>query len=135
MSGGSWEYMAAYISKATKDDSGFQPGELEMLDAKYFDVYETANTITDYDKMILGDATGEVGPFDNYKDGDGSSRWHSRWYDDLGYFAFSSSPWFRRSDGNGEGYHAGQFFFASHTGEGRGGDAFRITLAPSNKSA
>ncbi len=55
------EFVSAYTSKAILLDSMIN---LDDYDTKYFDIYDSEN-IYDYNKRILGDATGEMGPFDN----------------------------------------------------------------------
>ncbi len=132
MSGGSWEYVAAYVSNSQSiATSGFTTQELNEIESKYFDVYKKDSTITSYNNMILGDATGEMGPFDEYKDGDGSNRWHNRWYADCSLIADLSTSWFDRGSGNQHGVLAGQFYFARSNGGALGGNGFRIALAPS----
>jgi hypothetical protein len=109
MSGGAWEYMAAYNS-GTGGDSGFTTTQLTTY-AKYLDVYNNDSSYTTYNRRILGDATGEMGPFANV-----SGFYLSSWYADYAYFAYSSSPWFRRGGHNGITTLAGQFSFHYHTG-------------------
>ena len=130
MSGGALEYMAAYVAEAPKDGSGFTERELQDLDEKYFDVYVKESIMSGYNKMILGDATGEIGPFSYYQDGDEVSRWHNHWYADHSHFADSSIPWFHRGGHFRDGVLAGQFYFGRNTGEVGGGNGFRLALAP-----
>ncbi len=132
MSGGAWEIMAAYVAEVPNDQSGFQAEELKKIDARYVDVYEKTSTGISYGKMILGDATGEMGPFDNYEDGDKITRGHNRWYADVSVFIYALSPWFGRGSYSGGGVVAGQFYFDRSAGAARGGDGFRLALAPSN---
>ena len=132
MSGGAWEYVAAYAAETQKTDSGFQPNELENLDKRFVDIYDKDSKIDEYTKMILGDATGEMGPFTNYQDDDGSSRYHNNWYADDSGFAEVSSPWFNRGGFYNSGVIAGQFGFHRNTGGVYGGGGFRLALAPTN---
>ncbi len=131
MSGGALESMAAYVAEASNDQSEFQAEELKKLDPRYVDVYVKGSSATTYKNMILGDATGEMGPFDSYEDGDKIKRGHNRWYSDNSFFAGASSPWFYRSGYCFSGVVAGQFYFDTFTGAARVGDGFRIALAPS----
>ena len=129
LSGGAHEYMASYIS-GKPGSSGFTTATLTNYDAKYFDVYNASSSINSYQYMILGDATGEMGPFKSYLDGDNNSRWHNSWYGDYSYFVDSSHPWFARGGVCSNGVLAGQFGFVRLTG-GVGSDiGFRIVLAP-----
>ncbi len=132
MSGGSGEYVAAYVPESEKDKSTFSKDELKTIDEKYFDVYDKEIKLNSYDKMILGDATGEMGPFDNYEDEDNENRWHNRWYADWSYLADDILPWFARGGAYLHGVVAGQFYFNRYVGAVNGDAGFRIVLAPSN---
>ena len=134
MSGGAWEYVAAYVQGSSNDASTFTKDELGQLGEKFFDVYDKESTVKGYTKMILGDATGEMGPFDEYKDGDNNPRYHNRWYADYSHFADASYPWFRRGGCFSDGVIAGQFGFPRDTGAVDRGDGFRLILAPSNQT-
>ncbi len=130
MSGGAWEYVAAYVADSSNDKSGLIFQNLSDIDKKYFDVYDNASAYNSYNKMILGDATGEMGPFNNYQDGDNNTRYHSGWYGDASVFADASWPWFARGGDNSNGIIAGQFDFDRNSGGIRVGHGFRIVLAP-----
>ena len=127
MSGGAWEYMAAYMS-GQMGSSGFTTSTISSY-SKYFDIYSSSSTITSYNYRILGDATGEMGPFKAYLDGDNNSRNHNSWYADGSLFVDSSNPWFARGGDYIYGGLAGQFYFGRGTG-GAGSDVgFRFVLA------
>ena len=119
MAGGAHEYMASYRSGAS----------IPTADAKYFDVYNASSAVNTYNYRILGDATGEMGPFINYKDGDGSARWHNKWYGDDSYFVDSTNPWFLRGGTYDHGVLAGQFNFRRSTGAAYGIIGSRLVLA------
>ena len=135
MSGGANEYMAAYIADTYKD-SGFDVSTISKYNSKYFDVYKNNSTATSYANMILGDATGEMGPFYYYEDmdknattGNYNSRYHNNWYADVSAFVHSSYPWFGRGGGYYAGVLAGQFNFYGDTGGSDGNVGFRLVLA------
>lgn len=128
MSGGAWEYMAAYMATGS---SGFTASEL-TANAKYLDVYPSNSTITSYNNRILGDATGEMGPFYYYKDKDNNQRYHNNWYADDSLFVDSTNPWFFRGGNYDYGVLAGQFHFARDTGVAGSGGAARLVLAATN---
>jgi len=128
MSGGAWEYMAAYID-GIFEVSGFDESSIEQYDSKYFDIYPTESTDTSYSNRILGDATGELGPFYFYQDGDTNNRYHNNWYFDNSYFINISSPWFYRSGGYNTGVLASQFLFSKYNGGAYSFNGFRIVLA------
>ena len=80
--------------------------------------------------MILGDATGEVGPFKSYKDGDSTERYHNSWYSDGSYFLDSSHYWFTRGGTNSYGVLSGTFSFNRNTGVEHNHFTSRLVLAP-----
>jgi hypothetical protein len=88
MSGGAWEYVAAYRGN-TPGSSGFTTATLAEY-ASYLDVYNTESDVNTYNNRILGDATGEMGPF--YKVGDQ----YCNLFRDFSSFVGSSLSWFFR---------------------------------------
>ncbi len=123
MSGGSWEYVAGYRD-GTVGSSGLTLEEIRNTYNKYIDVYASDSSTTTYSKRILGDATGEMGPF--YNDG----YYRNNWYDDYSYFVDSSYPWFYRGGGYHDGSDAGQFLFHSNTGAADSYYSARLVLTP-----
>ncbi len=128
MSGGSWEYMAAY-RKNTYGSSEFDATTLANYNSKYYDEYDASSGWTTHSKRILGDATGEMGPFYYYADKDGNNRQHNNWYADNSDFVNSSYPWFIRGGHCAYGVLAGQFDFGSYTGGADSRIGFRLVLA------
>ncbi len=126
LSGGAWEYVAGYID-GNVGSSGLT---VSNYDSKYFDVYSSSSALTLYNYRILGDATGETGPFYYYKDSDNSQRYHNNWFADYSYFVDSSYPWFRRGGDYGFGVLAGQLSFNRYTGAADRNFTSRIVLAP-----
>ena len=135
MSGGAWEYVMGYTTKATTVGGASGITSLypnffsDSSYSKYWDKY-TSTVNTNYNNIIFGDATGEMGPFGSEKDPDGSTRYKSSWYKDYAYFADSSYPWFDRGGGWNSGAEAGSFVFGSNTGGTNTNISFRIVLAP-----
>ena len=129
MSGGAYEYAAAYIP-GNLGSSGFSATTLANYDNKYFDAYNASSAISTYQYRILGDATGEMGPIKQYLDGDNQSRYHSSWYGDLSYFVDSSTSWFYRGGNSIDGVLSGIFFFRRYTGDIYNSIGFRIILTP-----
>ena len=129
MSGGAHEYMASYRS-GTLGSSGFTTTTIANYDSKYFDVYNASSAQTTYNYRILGDATGEMGPFKSYLDGDNNSRYHNSWYADDSNFVGSSYPWFPRGGSYVSGVLAGQFYFGRGTGAVYTFIGSRLVLAP-----
>ncbi|MGM9834205.1 MAG: hypothetical protein ACI31M_00270 [Bacilli bacterium] len=130
MSGGAHEYVAAYIS-GNVGSSGFTTTTIATAEyQKYLDVYSESSAVQAYQYRILGDATGEMGPFLTYNDGDGKSRYHNSWYADVSYFVESSNPWFNRGGYYGNGVLAGQFDFSRNSGTTSDYVSFRLVVAP-----
>ena len=139
MSGGGWELVMAVMldeegnpmsGHNSTSNSGFNgknyDGSItvnkEWPDKKYYDTYTYAAIDTQYQRRILGDATGEMGPFVI----EGSRR-ISSWYSDQASFAHNIYPWFMRGGGSGDGLDAGIFSFQRETGCFR---SFRLVLTP-----
>ena len=129
MSGGAHEYVSAYLT-GNLGTSGFDTASIANYDAKYFDLYNASTSSETYQNRILGDATGEMGPFFKYYDGDNELRNHNSWYDDFSYFINSSVPWLHRGGGYYNGTIASQFNFSRNTGGANYLLSFRIVLSP-----
>ena len=129
ISGGAWEYVSAYIT-GKLGSSGFNTTTIASYESKYFDTYNSSSNYTTYQYRILGDATGEMGPFKNYLDGDNTSRYHSSWYGDHSYFVDSTYPWFDRGGRYTYGVLTGAFYFNRFTGETDTSVSYRIVLTP-----
>ena len=137
MSGGAWEYVMGYTTGATivGGSSGITSLYSNFFTnstyTKYWDKYTVnSNSNTQYNLRILGDATGEMGPFGNEKDPDGVSKHKSSWYGDLADFVVSSNPWFARGSGWYGGAKSGIFAISYSAGASSNG-SFRIVLTPS----
>ncbi len=128
MSGGAWEYVAAFV-KGQVGKSDFDEEELaNQVKAGYFDEYPADSGTSTYNKRILGDATGEIGPFYRYYEGDGIVYYHNSWYGTLSLFVGPSFPWFGRGGvWSGGSLAAGQFEFCWRDG-GPANGSFRLVL-------
>ena len=135
MSGGTGEYVMGYTTGASTigGNSGittlYPDFFINSSWEKYYDEY-SSNINTDYHNRILGDATGEMGPFGTQVDPDSTTRYKSSWYGDYTYFVYSSNPWFIRGSDWRHGTDAGDFAFAYHTGTTDVYTSFRVVLAP-----
>ena len=110
MSGGAHEYMASYVDGAY-GSSGFDSTTIALYNSKYFDIYASDSNHVTYNNRILGDATGEMGPFYYYQDNDESNHRHNNWYADSSDFVASNYPWFGRGGHYSFGVLTGQFRF------------------------
>ena len=129
MSGGTHEYTASYVN-GKPGTSGFTTATIANNDSKYFDIYNASSSVTSYQYRILGDATGELGPFKRYVDADNTSRGHNGWYGEHSDFIDSSYPWFIRGGYYCYGVLASQFYFNRYTGAVDLNIGFRIVLSP-----
>ncbi len=123
MSGVTSEYMASYIDENPKD-SGMDDIITNEIYNKYLDKYSKSSNETSYKYRILGDATGEMGPF--YKEVYNISTWHA----DYAYFVELSFPWFSRGGNYTNTTIAGQFNFSRDTGTAFELRSTRLVLTP-----
>lgn len=155
MSGGAWEFMMGimadtngntYSGRNISYNSGFtgnlgcptcdsNDGTTSIIginfpDSRYYDLYVYGNSDKLFSNRILGDATGEAGPFQSTLDPDNLSRSKNSWYGDYAYFTYYGNPWFIRGGGWTLGSETGSFAFATSNGAKSNGHSFRIVLAP-----
>ena len=126
MSGGAHEYMASYI-EGQLSSGGFEAELTNLYNSKYFELYNNNATVKTFNYRILGDATGETGPFYRYEDVDGN-RTHNGWYNDTAHFIYTGSNWFARGGRNYHGINSGQLYFTGFTGESYNYIGFRLVL-------
>ena len=94
----------------------------------YYDVYQYATIDEKYNRRILGDATGEMGPFMIQKYGV-QNRQINSWYVDEASFVFYEYPWFHRGNGFYVGSDTGVFAFAYGHGSVSIHGSFRVVLS------
>ena len=123
MSGGAYEYMASFVD-GNLGTSGFTEDPTLTYGTKYFDKYNSTSTDKTYNYRILGDATGEMGPF--YLNG---GLLKNNWWIEGSYFVNSNYPWFDRGGCYSDSYLAGQFGFSADVGENYDFVSFRMVLA------
>ena len=156
MSGGAWEYVMGVMvdeegnpmsGRNSIYNSGFNgtfgcptcnndtSGLTELTNGyswpenKYYNTYAYATVDEQYQRRILGDATGEMGPFASatYLT---QTRQINSWYSNLSSFVFSSLPWFMRGATNTDGIYANTFAFGSTYGSVLNSIGFRLILTP-----
>lgn len=106
MSGGANEYVMG-VQKASDgtiqyQNSGFNASN--MVESKYYDLYEYGTSTSDYSRSKLGDATGET----------------RNWYSDTQSFIYSSNGWFSRGGRYNSGSNAGAICFGNYSGNASG---------------
>ena len=132
MSGCAWEYVMGVKSSTESFDL-----VISNADKKYYDLYIFSTSGIFYNARILGDATGELGPFSTMSYGSNSEN-ISSWYLDAAYFAFSSSlttSYFVRGGQFSRGTGSGIFAFSSLIGyddQNTTAGSYRLVLAPTN---
>ena len=156
MSGGAWEYVMGIIldqngkpmsGRNSLYNSGFNgtfgcptcdsdtsgltslTSGYEWPEKKYYDTYANSTSNQQYIRRILGDATGEIGPFET-KTYLTQTRQIGSWYADYARFVHSSDPWFIRGGAYSGGLDAGAFAFASENGRLGFWVSFRVVLTP-----
>ena len=135
MSGGTYEYVMGYTTGASTvgGSSGITSIYSDFYTNsnwnKYYDEY-SSTSYTNYANRILGDATGEMGPFGSQVDPDNNTRRKSSWYGDYAYFVYSSYPWFYRGGHWSFGSSSGAFAFYGDAGGANSLIGFRVVLAP-----
>ncbi len=135
MSGGTGDFVAAYmdgygVTSSLGRSSGLLASDLSTYD-KYFDKYSNKCSDTSYNMRILGDATGELGPFYYYREQNRTLYYHNSWYADYAKFIDSEYPWFVRGEPWDCGVLDGQMAFAAVDGTINLGGfvGFRLVLA------
>ena len=88
------------------------------------------HSVGEFNNRILGDATGEMGPFVSEKDPDGGTRKKSSWYGDFAHFVYSYGHWFIRGGYWGDGSGSGAFAFGDNSGGTGTCNSFRMVLSP-----
>ena len=101
---------------------------IEWPDKKYYDLYSYQTRTNLYNNNILGDATGEMGPFQSKKYITKYRRIGS-WYKDEGVFVFPEDPWFIRGGLYSQGTGSGIFHFGDTTAHPHLNRTFRVVLA------
>ncbi len=130
MSGGAQEYMASYMSGQV-GESGFAESEINSK-IKYFDVYSSVSSVNSYKNRILGDATGELGPFGTLTStGSNGARdaYINSFYSGESGFVDGPWPWFVRGGHIYFGAIAGPSYFGRLEGRARVDISFRLVFA------
>ncbi len=129
MSGGAIEYVAAY-AKDTQDYSNLTSSDYQTY-ADYFNVYSSEGLIILNKHRILGDATGEMGPFYVFYDKGGIRRIHNIWYYGSSDFDPSWARFAARGASADGGLLSNQFSLNCWSGELRNIIGFRIAITAS----
>ena len=139
MSGGAWEYVAAYANNG-HDNINTYGSEL-VGTGKYVDVYRASanngsdNQATNYSYAqpsaglsisSINETSGHYG--DAVWETSSSNSGTTSWYSDYSYFPYSNSPFFVRGGDCYAATSAGVFFFSYATGSTSTGNGFRVVV-------
>ena len=147
MSGGSYEHIMAVMmnqnnvavsGSTSTNNSGFNgpysnatgnnTEGISFPEEKYYDKYTYNTNYTAFNRRILGDATGEMGPFANTTIGP-KIRQVGSCYRDESWYIFPLLPWFMRGGQYPMGTSAGIMTFERTEGFEYAYASFRIVLA------
>ena len=154
MSGGSWEYIMAIMKDqdgellsgiSLQENSGFNgicldnnflQSNLKFPDFPYYEIYGYNLDPHKYMNRVLGDATGEMGPFYfRTTTSSGAVLFSSSWYNDYGRNISADGPYLLRGGYIPDGSNAGIFSFYFETGRQIPYVSFRIILTPTGGAA
>jgi hypothetical protein len=121
MSGGSWEYTAAYVNNGHNNLTAYG-NSIINTDSKYKDVYTMGSTDTNTNNYALtinhkGDAI-----YETSINGNDSAL---AWYSDNTYMTRTDQPWFKRGGSCYNSTGTGTFYFNRHDGNVYSGNGFR----------
>ena len=124
MSGGAWEYVAAYVNNGNSNLTNYG-SSLVNGDAKTKNVYSKGSSDSRDNNYSAnsgkyGDAVYETSANGNSSNGS--------WYGDYSYFPYTSGPFFLRGGGYSFGAGAGVFCFYYNNGNSNGSPSFRPVL-------
>ena len=125
MSGGAWEYVMGVML----DENDQIIADYDFLNKKYYDIYNFSINQNDFSRRILGDAVGEIGPFDLVQFLS-QNRSISSWYSDESYFIWTNFPFILRGAAYTSGLGAGLFGVGNSYGTMDMWVSFRLILTP-----
>ncbi len=124
ISGYSEENNSGFNGKLIENDSDFTEG-IDLPNSKYYDNYAFANNYSVFHRRILGDATGELGPFRINE----NNRQISSWYQNEAWMPSKRYPYFVRGYNSASGIGSGIFAFSWYDGGINTSSSYRIVLA------
>ena len=125
MSGGAWEYVAAYVNNGNSSLTSYGNSLYTSTDSKTKNVYakgSSDNNSSNYSANagVYGDAVYETSANGNTSNGS--------WYGDYSSFPYTGSPFFLRGDSCSNGSGAGVFCFYGNSGGSNVNNSFRPVL-------
>ena len=124
MSGGAWEYVAAYVNNGNSNLTNYG-SSLVNGDAKTKNVYSKGSSDSRDNNYSANSGKYGDAVYETSANGNSSS---SSWYGDCSNFPYTSGPFFERGGNYNNGTGAGVFYFINSNGISYGGDSFRPVL-------
>ena len=124
MSGGAWEYVAAYVNNGNSNLTNYG-SSLVNGDAKTKNVYSKGSSDSRDNHYSANSGKYGDAVYETSANGNSSS---SSWYGDYSDFPYTSSPFFGRGGGYSNGTTAGVFCFDGSSGYSYSSDSFRPVL-------
>ena len=123
MSGGAYEYVAAYVNNGNSSLSN-GTSLVNSNDAKTKNVYRKGSSDSDTNNYNANSSKYGDAVYETSTSGRGSTSW----YGDYSYFPDTSGPFFYRGGVYNYGAKAGVFYFGCYTGSSPGNVSFRPVL-------
>ena len=124
MSGGAWEYVAAYVNNGNSNLTNYG-SSLVNGDAKTKNVYSKGSSDSRDNNYSANSGKYGDAVYETSANGNSSS---SSWYGDCSYFPNTSYPFFKRGGIYGDGTNAGVFYFTYGNGDSYSSSSFRPVL-------
>ena len=124
MSGGAWEYVAAYVNNGNSNLTNYG-SSLVNGDAKTKNVYSKGSSDSRDNNYSANSGKYGDAVYETSANGNSSS---SSWYGDYSNFPYASGPFFVRGGVYNGGTSAGVFGFSGSNGSGGSDDSFRPVL-------
>ena len=124
MSGGAWEYVAAYVNNGNSNLTNYG-SSLVNGDAKTKNVYSKGSSDSRDNNYSANSGKYGDAVYETSANGNSSS---SSWYGDYSIFPYTSSPFFVRGGYYNYGASAGVFYFSSNGGNSSSNYSFRPVL-------
>ena len=124
MSGGAWEYVAAYVNNGNSNLTNYG-SSLVNGDAKTKNVYSKGSSDSRDNNYSANSGKYGDAVYETSANGNSSS---SSWYGDYSYFPYAGAPFFYRGGGYSNGTNAGVFCFSHNNGNSNSNYSFRPVL-------
>ena len=121
MSGGAWEYVAAYVNNGNSNLTNYG-SSLVNGDAKTKNVYSKGSSDSRDNNYSANSGKYGDAVYETSANGNSSS---SSWYGDYSDFPYTSVPFFERGGRYNGGADAGVFYFDNYNGDSYSGYSFR----------